>query len=33
MEMATKGPVMDWSPDNGLPNEIQIMETEVYFTF
>ena len=20
MEMATNGPVMDWSPDNGLPN-------------
>ena len=33
MEMATKGPVMDWSPDNGLPNRYKLWKQKCILLF
>ena len=28
--MATKGPVIDWSPDNGLPNTYKLYSSYLF---
>ena len=33
MEIATKGPGMDWNPDNGLPNRYELWKRECTLLF